>query len=100
MYNNYFTTVYCMCIIATIIAGRESTGKTSALKTVISAMNYKDGGQSDCMTIKLQTIYPGVFNNVSDMLGCYDDSNNWRDGLFTSFMRKSIKVLIIIKVIH
>ena len=57
-------------------------------------MNCKD--DQTAMTVKLQTIYPGVFIDVNHMFGCYDDSNNWRDGLFTSFMRKSTKVIKIL----
>ncbi len=85
---------HCFIVfIAVTVAGNECTGKTSALRTVIAAMNSRDN-REDSFTVKLHTIYSGVFVNVKDVFGYHDESGNWRDGLFTSLMRKSIKVQI------
>ena len=82
--------VYVFVPLAVVLYGRESTGKTSALKTVVAALNSKE--MTNQLMIKLQNIYPGVFLSLSDLFGGYDDSGNWRDGVFTSLLRKSTKV--------
>ena len=89
IYLYIYISIY-LIIVAIILAGREASGKTSALKTIISTLNSKDSHTS--LSVRSQKIYPGVFQNQSDIFGSIDESGNWRDGIFTSLFRKSVKV--------
>ena len=74
-----------------MLSGREASGKTSSLKTVISTLNSKEGDK-ELKTVRLQKVYPKVFLDLSEVFGCMSDTGTWRDGVFTTLIRKSIKV--------
>lgn len=78
-------------LVALVLAGREASGKTSALKTVVSALNSKEG-DTEMKTVRLQKVYPSVYKDQSDVFGCVDERGNWREGIFTALIRKSMKV--------
>ncbi len=82
---NYFT-IYITA--AVIIAGKPATGKTSALNTVISALNAERG--SSVASVKLARVFPKALDEFSAIFGCVDPaSGDWEDGIFTSIFRKA-----------
>lgn len=85
---------------ALVLAGREATGKSSALRTVISALGSKEG-DTEMKTVRLQKIYPGVFNEQCHVFGCVEEErgSSWRDGIFTAIVKKSMKVCVHVHVV-
>ncbi len=82
-----------MIILAVIVAGTPATGKTSALNTVVSALNAIQGQSSN--NVKLMRVFPKSVENLSDIFGSVNSLNgNWEDGIFTSIFKKAHKVRI------
>lgn len=78
-------------IIAIIIAGKPATGKTTALNTVVAALNADQGGSTT--SVKLARIFPKALEEFSDIFGCVNPATgDWEDGIFTSTFRKAHKV--------
>ena len=77
--------------LAVIIAGKPATGKSTALNTVISALNAQPGNSA---SIKLMRMFPMSVESLSDVFGCVNPvSGNWEDGIFTSIFKKAHKVM-------
>lgn len=82
---------YSFYHLAVIVAGEPSTGKTTALNTVVSAFNAGNG--SSTASVKLMRVFPKAVEDFSEIFGCVNpDSGNWEDGIFTSIFRKAHKV--------
>ena len=81
-----------LCIfLVVVIAGNPATGKTTALKTVVAALNAKLDNLAS--SVKLLRIFPKAIEDMSDIFGYVDPVNgNWEDGIFTSIFRKAYKV--------
>ena len=84
--------VLSIAFTAIVLSGKECSGKTKALQTVIAALNtlsLSNGGTP----IKLQRLYPGALSSVNELYGSFDKlSGGWTDGIFTSLFRKALKV--------
>ena len=79
---------------AIVLSGKECSGKTKALQTVISALNGSSSA-SGGTPIKLQRLYPGALPAVTDLFGYYEPhSGSWTDGIFTSAFRRALKVRV------
>ena len=74
---------------AVVLAGKPATGKTAALNTVLAALKAT---LDETSTVKLARVYPGVFEDLSDLFGRVGPSDEWEDGIFTSIFRKAQKV--------
>ena len=80
------------------MAGKPATGKSSALNMVVSALTSarrEDSGTSGGISnIKVVKIYPGVFEELSDLYGYANPRGDWVDGVFTDAFRKAHKVIL------
>ena len=92
--GHYFSTLSS----AVIVAGRPATGKSAALSTVVSALNFSglvDSEVSTSSNVRLLRIYPGVFEELSAVFGrVCPTSGDWVDGVFTTIFRKAHKVCV------
>lgn len=84
--------MYVCVILAVILAGHHTTGKTSSLSTVISVYNVMQRRSQLLVSTRLQRINPAVFDDLHTLYGHVNSNGDWVDGVFTAALRKALKV--------
>ena len=84
--------MYVCSILAVVLAGCHSTGKTSSLSTVISVCSVMHRHSSSTVSTRLQRINPAVFDSLETLYGDINSTGDWVDGVFTATLRKALKV--------
>lgn len=76
-------------ITAVVLSGKEASGKTSALNTVVAVLN----SQQSCPRItRVQKLFPAAHSTVEDLFGQSCEAGGWSDGIFISLLKKAAKV--------
>ena len=88
----------CVCpvcaLAAVVLAGTAGSGKSVCIDTVVAVVNSlkHHRGEAAPAQVKLQRLYPVVFEDLSALFGQVTSEGDWKDGVFSALLRKALQV--------
>ena len=84
---------------AVVLCGGAGSGKSTCIDAIVSAENAVRSSslseEDSSVPIKLHKIYSEVFQDPPELYGVVDDDGDWRDGVFSALLRKTLLVSVI-----
>ena len=90
--------IMCVCpvcaLAAVVLAGTAGSGKSVCIDTVVAVVNSLKHhcGEAAPVQVKLQRLYPVVFEDLSALFGQVTSEGDWKDGVFSALLRKALQV--------
>lgn len=92
----YMSVCACpVCVPAAIVlAGTSGSGKSVCIDTVVATVNSlkRRSPEAAPIHVKLHRLYPVAFENLSALFGQVTPEGDWKDGVFSSLLRKALQV--------
>ena len=88
----------CACPVgvpaAVVLAGTSGSGKSVCIDTVVATVNSLKHHSPEAAPIhvKLHRLYPVAFESLSALFGQVTPEGDWKDGVFSSLLRKALQV--------
>ena len=88
----------CACPVgvpaAVVLAGTSGSGKSVCIDTVVATVNSLKHHSPEAapLHVKLHRLYPVAFESLSALFGQVTPEGDWKDGVFSSLLRKALQV--------